>query len=322
MKIPFQKSLFILFLLVLGIAGDIVAQQLVIDNFNNISGISKSIRFESDLEINNKGGHLQGIQYLKAKGKEYALISGSSGTYSYYSVVKLGSKNEVILVNKLMDKPFKHSGGFQIFENYMAIGIEDNSKKDKSKVCIYDITNPGNITVKPISIIEREGKPMRSTAGCVGIAKYKNKALVVVGDWDTKHLDFYNTDFDTLGKSEFEKVATIKTQKTSRKGWVDKKWESYQNINLFVFNDNELYLIGLGQNGKDENIADLFRLEEDNSGNFSLIKLASKTFQCNNESSFKAGAGVYLNEKGKFQIYSCSYHINHISYLNYFDNIK
>jgi hypothetical protein len=322
MNIPFQKSLLISFLLALGIADNSFAQQSAIDNFNNISGISKSIRFESDLEINNKGGHLQGIQYLKAKGKEYALISGSSDLDAYYTVVKLGSINKVISVNNLMKKPFKHSGGFQIFQNFMAVGIEDNSKKDVSKVCIYDVSNPEKPSAKPIAVIDRKGEPLRSTAGCVGICNYKNKALIAVGDWDTKHLDFYTCDFKKIGKVNFNKIGTIDTEKTTRKGWIDKKWESYQNINLFVFNDNELYLIGLGQNAKNEDIADLFRLKEESSGGFSLIKLASKTFHCKNESSFKAGAGVYLNENGKFQIYSCSYHINNVSYLNYFENLN
>jgi len=319
---PFRKTILVSFLFLLGIAGNIFAQQSVLDNFNSISSNSKSIQFENNLEINNKGGHLQGIQYFKTKGNEYAFISGSSDLHAYYTVVKLGSTNKIISVNELMKKPFKHSGGIQIFENFMVVGIEDNSKKDVSKVCIYDISNPENPSVKPISVIERKGKPMRSTAGCVGLTKYKNKALVVVGDWDTKHLDFYQTDFNQLGKSEFKKVATIKTQKTSRKGWIDKNWESYQNINLFIFNENQLFLIGLGQNKKGENIADLFQIKEENSSEFQLVKLATKIFQCSNESNFKAGAGVYLNENKKFEIYSCSYHINDISYLNHFNNTE
>ncbi len=108
MNLPFQKRILISFLFILGIAGNIYAQQAVVDNFNNISSNSKSIRFENELEINNKGGHLQGIQYLKAKDSEYALISGSSNLHAYYTIVKLGSINRVISMNKLMKKPFKH----------------------------------------------------------------------------------------------------------------------------------------------------------------------------------------------------------------------
>jgi hypothetical protein len=322
MKRHFQKIFFICFLLIFGFTGKIYSQESVINNFKNINSEALTIRYTNKIEINNRGGHIQGIQYIELQGEEYVFLSGSSDTYAYYAVTKLGSTNKVISVNNLMKKPFKHSGGFQIFQNFMAVGIEDNSKKDVSKVCIYDVSNPEKPSTKPIAVIDRKGEPLRSTAGCVGICNYKNKALIAVGDWDTKHLDFYTCDFKKIGKVNFNKIGTIDTEKTTRKGWIDKKWESYQNINLFVFNDNELYLIGLGQNAKNEDIADLFRLKEESSGGFSLIKLASKTFHCKNESSFKAGAGVYLKENGKFQIYACSYHITKTTYLNYFENLN
>lgn len=322
MKGHFPKIFFICFLLIFGFAGKIYSQKSVINNFKNINSEPQTIRYTNNLEINNRGGHIQGVQYIKLKGEEYAFLSGSSDTYAYYSVIKLGSTNEVISVSNLMKKPFKHSGGFQIFQNFMALGIEDNSKKDISKVCIYDISNPEEPTTEPISVIERKGESLRSTAGCVGITKYKSKALIAVGDWDTKHLDFYSCDYKKLGKVNFEKIGTIELKNASRKDWIDKKWESYQNINLFVFNDNELYLIGLGQNKKGESIADLFQLKESISENFELTKMASKTFNCKKESNFKAAAGVVLDEKGKFQIYSSGYNIQDVSYLNFFDNMK
>lgn len=316
----FNKILFPLFCLTLCIYIKSNAQDSVIDNFKNINSQPQLINFENKLKVDNSGGHIQGVQYLKLHGDEYVFLSGSSDLDAYYAVVELGTKSEVIAVNKLMKKPFKHAGGFQIFKNLMAVGIEDNSKKDISKVCIYDISKPENPTSKPISVIEREGEALRSTAGCVGITKYKNKVLIAVGDWDTKHLDFYTCDYKKIGETNFEKVGAIDTENASREGWIDKNWESYQNINLFVFNDEELFLIGLGHNKKAENIADLFQLEETNSGNFELTKLATKTFYCKKESNFKAGAGVVLNANGMFEVYSSTYNIERTSYLNYFKN--
>lgn len=70
----------------------------------------------------------------------------------------------------------------------MAIEIEDNHLKDKSKMHIYEINNPHS---EPLQIIQRTGKAKRVTAGCVGIIEIENHILVVVGNWDTKHLDFY-----------------------------------------------------------------------------------------------------------------------------------
>jgi len=146
------------------------------------------ISYSNNKEVNNRGGHLQGIQLISGPSSDYAILSGSSDSYAYYMVVKLGEENQVISVNRLMDKPFKHAGGIQIFENYLAVGIEDNDKKNRSKVCIYDISDPESSSAKPIATIEREGMPRRSTAGCVGITSYKNKILIAVGDWDTKNM--------------------------------------------------------------------------------------------------------------------------------------
>jgi hypothetical protein len=70
---------------------------------------------KNKLEVNNHGGHLQGVQLLVKNGVEYAIISGSSDTHAYYSVAKLDGYNEVQSVNILMHKPFKHAGGIQIY---------------------------------------------------------------------------------------------------------------------------------------------------------------------------------------------------------------
>ena len=64
----------------------------------------------------------------------------------------------------------------------MVVGIEDNAAKDRSKVCIYQITDPEKPPVEPLSYVERTGEPFRSTAGCVSLAAIGDRFLVVVGD--------------------------------------------------------------------------------------------------------------------------------------------
>ncbi len=319
-KAEIKLALSILFTLIIATCfGQATNDEIIVSKFKSISNNPTVIEFTNTKKINNIGGHLQGIQLFYNGKSKYAFLSGSSSSYAYFSVVKLGDKIQVISVNDLMNKPFKHAGGFQIYQNYLAVGIEDNQKKDKSKVCIYDISNPENPSVEPIAIIKREGKPKRSTAGCVGIAKYNDKALLAVGDWDTKNIDFYACKFNEIEKGGFEKIQSINTDKILKEGWVDNNWHSYQNINLINFN-NDLYLIGLGQNNAQEDIADIYRLNEKSPGNFNLIKLATKTFICKSESSFKAGAGVIWSETGEMQIISCGYNIENISHLNYFNN--
>lgn len=287
--------------------------------FNRLNENPKLVQVENNVPINNNGGHLQGIQFFEKDEQKYVFMSGSSDSCSYLVRVKLGEKNEVVSVIDLMEKPFKHAGGFQIFENYLAVGIEDNEKKDKSKVCIYDVLTPENFKIQPLAIINRNGESKRSTAGCVGITSFQDKILVLVGDWDTQHLDFYLSTSGNLKNAGFNLISTINTNNISKNGWSDKNWWPYQNINIFKGNkENEWFLIGLGQNKKGDNLADLFLCEADSMGSFSLQKIQSKTFHTSNNCSFKAAAGAgFANHKLK--IISCEYNLKTNSYFNLFE---
>ena len=285
-------------------------------DFNAIRSKPVEISFSNQLRVNNKGGHLQGIQRFENKNGEYFFLSGSSENESYCAVIKTTPEKKVIQITNFFEKPFKHAGGFQIFENYMAVGIEDNDKKDKSKVCIYDISNPEEMLGKPKLIIDRAGEPLRNTAGCVGITFYNNKYLIAVGDWDTKHIDFYASNFSNNTENIPEKISSIDIEKVSKVGWINNEWNSYQNINLFNINNN-LYLIGLGQNAKSENIADLFEVTKETSGNFRLKKVAAKTFKCTGNCNFKAGAGIEFKE-GEILLFACPYNIGKTSFINAF----
>jgi hypothetical protein len=302
--------------------GQVFSGKSLIYEFENLDSKPEIISFSNTLEINNSGGHLQGIQAIENNTGNYFVLTGSSDSYSYYAVVKKGDRNDVISVNKLMNKPFKHAGGFQIFQNYLAVGIEDNDAKDKSKVCIYDISNPEKPSGKPVSVIERTGEPKRSTAGCVGITKHKDQILLAVGDWDTKNIDFYSCKSGEFPKGHFELFNSINNESISKKNWIDKNWLPYQNINLISTVENELYLIGLGQNNKNENVADLYQLKDDDEGKFSIKKTASKTFNCENDVSFKAGAGAVIDNNGRLGIIACGYNAEEVSYLNYFSAKK
>jgi hypothetical protein len=156
--------------------------------FQKIDNEPKIIQCRNELEVNNVGGHLQGIQWLVKNDVEFSIISGSSSTDAYYAVVKLDHYNEVMSLNILMHKPFKHAGGIQLSEDL----------------------------------------------------------LVVAGDWDTKHLDFYRCDQPRLTKNinPFDKVYTIDTEIIGKTGWLDKEWHAYQNINLLKDDDGELYWFG------------------------------------------------------------------------------
>jgi hypothetical protein len=110
--------------------------------FMDINAEPQLILCRNDLETELQGGHLQGVQLLEKNGSTYAIISGTSAIFAFHSVVEPGTYNQVLSVNMLMHKPFKHAGGIQIFHDLMVVGIENNDLKDRSKVCIYEIRNP------------------------------------------------------------------------------------------------------------------------------------------------------------------------------------
>ena len=206
-KLTNKKNIYLLFALML-LPISAIAQNSntlafkIINLVDKLDSIPVSISFMNSLVVNNNGGHLQGIQYYQYNQNDYYFMSGSSDSYSYYSVVKMGEENSVISINKILDKPFKHAGGFQISNNLMAIGVEDNSERDKSKVFIYRIDNPENLPMEPLEIVDRFGTIERATAGCVGIIEIRDNILMVVGDWNTEHLDFYKIKKEKIGPFE------------------------------------------------------------------------------------------------------------------------
>ncbi len=298
-----------------------VTEDEIINLIDRIDSQPILIPFKNTLQLNNNGGHIQGIQFVKNQQKKYYFLSGSSNSYSYYAVVKIGDENLVITINKMLDKPFKHAGGFQIYENLMAIGIEDNSLKDKSKVFIYKIENPEDLAQSPIKIINRSGDTERATAGCVGIIEMGDYTLVVVGDWDTRNLDFYRIESDKLSdsKERFDLVFSIDMEKEDKSKWIDKSWLPYQNINFIKDSSNKLYLFGMATNNQRENVIDLFRIETHEYTNFKIEKIHSRKFIYNEVSKFNWGAGIYLSDDNQLKIFSTGAHIEEKSKFNIYE---
>lgn len=299
---------------------DMTTSDLIISSLERLKEAPEPIIFQNNKQINNQGGHLQGIQYINYEQNDYYVLSGSSEDYSYYSVVKTGKDNLVISINKIMEKPFKHAGGFQIFKNLMAIGVEDNDAKNRSKVFIFNFDNPQKPQEEPLAIIDRIGASNRATAGCVGITILSGKVLVVVGDWDTEHLDFYVIDYDKLGQGgEMLKLEySIDTRKMDKTGWIDEKWLAYQNINFIQDDFHNLYLAGMTSDENDDDILDLYRVETINLSSFKLLKIYSRKFKQNEFTKFRWGAGMCVMDDQQIILVSCGEHIEENSVLNKF----
>ncbi|NBC04038.1 MAG: hypothetical protein GVY20_10075 [Bacteroidetes bacterium] len=292
-------------------------ESLFKEQFDNLDTVPKSIAFTNEEPVNNEGGHLQGVQSYSRSGQDYAIVTGSSSTYSYYGVVRMNEHPQVISIVKILEKPFKHAGGFQIFEDYLAVGIEDNEERTRSKVYLFHLENPENPPKKPIAVTNREGAYERATAGAVGLTKVEDKYLLVVGDWDSRHLDFYVGEIndETNHPAHFRKVHTITTSQADKTNWSDLTFHSYQNLNLISTNNKELFLVGMGYDENQQNVADLFKLSTNQFKTFTIRKIASKTFESKNGANFRSGAGISFNNN-RLEIISSSDHILEKSFLN------
>lgn len=273
-----------------------------------------------------KNGHLQGAQILDKNGKRYIIVTGSSDV-SYSIVVKLDKEkgNKTISMNHLMHNPFTHAGGIQLLGHYMGVGIEDNQQKDKSKVQIYDISNPENPIENPVFELFRSGEYKRSTAGSIALIEWQQHIIMLVVDWDGKNLDFYTCPVKAwnLSNIEFKLWKSVKTATLDKGGWIDDEWRTYQNINLLCDKNNQLYALGLDGFDSERNtsVADLYKL---NLGNIkddipvSMIKVSRKEFLCSATVSFSLGAGVHIIDKNSFGIIATCSVIEDTSYFNYF----
>ena len=219
------------------------------------------------------------------------MLSGSTSSVSYYATV---TEDEVVRVDTLLHLPYKHAGGFQINDGLLAIGVEDNEAKSASQVLVYDFSEPSDPPSQPLLVVQREVKVKRATAGCVAISDYDEHFILLVGDWDIRHLDLYQISANQVNdtKLSFTLTQSITLEEHSRRGWIDTAWWSYQNINLFKVEDS-LCLVGLGINDQKENVADIFTVSLE--PELKLTKIASRTFPTKHQTSFLWGAGVDWN---------------------------
>ena len=212
--------------------------------------------FENTKPANNEGGHIQGIQWQSVDDDQFYWLSGSSSSYAYLAIASIsGTRGTVDTVLRLAELPLKHAGGFQISEHYLAVGIEDNEERNYSEVRIYDVSDPESTSTTPLETIIRTGEYQRKTAGCVAMIRRQDHWLLMVGDWDTKHLDVYLSHSLKIADG-FSLRQEISTDSIIPGDGVT--WLPYQNINLFE-TENGLHLAGMARDG-DQNILDIYNI--------------------------------------------------------------
>ncbi len=261
-----------------------------------------------------EGGHLQGIQAVN----ETFLLSGSSDDFAYLIAVQPAEPHAA--VTRLLPSPFRHAGGFQILDQrFAAVGIEDNVRKDRSKIWIIDLANRARIKGKaepsngkpfrPLIEIERQGEIERATAGAVALARVNDRHLLIVGTWDSATLDVYQSRALDLTDPtcQFEPRGTWSAAEADRDDWIDPVYGSYQNVNLIPEANEKLFLAAFCHDRGDDRL-DLFEwiTAKDIPMAQRLRKIRSWSFQCV-RTTFQAGAGLRVQDDGSVSILACGH---------------
>jgi hypothetical protein len=235
------------------------------------------------------GGHLQGIQLHD--GRLY--VSGSSTNTAYLAVfARSGNDFKFIGIKKLGSDPLNHAGGFQLAENWLAIGIEDPQGKRHSVIQLIDVSSAETLNNPPVFSLDRKGEYKLSTAGAVGILKRQDHFLLAVGTWDCTTIDFYRSNhLDPYAADfAFERWTTWDSRSAIRKDWSDRDLVSYQNIQL-TEDSAGVFLAGFGRAGNGADKADVFRLRPDTDQYLLMQKVGSYTVQCAGDVTFRNGSG-------------------------------
>jgi len=272
----------------------------------NLQKSPERLSISNEIGHNYQGGHIQGVQVFHEAAEDFLFLSASANDQSYYAIASLQQK-KVLSINTFLDDPFRHAGGFQIAGNLLAVGIEDNRKKDRSKVMIYQIIDPRKPELRLLKTIERAGEYKRYTAGCVAITEQAGTVWVAVGNWDTKDIDYYSIPKTQLNDPtvDFKLAGSISTDAFNRDDWIEKSWFSYQNINFFHTKEGQLYLIGTTQDRvRSLEIMDVFSMNIDGGRPQIIRKVAHRTFRAQTGTTLRWGGGIYQDDQGKIKVYA------------------
>ena len=256
--------------------------------FEALSSEPEIIFISNEITVPSDGGHFQGVQVIEKNGTEKLLISGSSLTKAYILQADLATQKTDKLIY-LMKEPYRHAGGIQVSEQYLAVGIEDNFNKTSSKVCLYNYRDANLSMAQPNVTIDRAGEAKRQTAGSTGLLAIDNDYLMVVSNWDSRNWDFYCIDPENSEQKMLESFAA------------PDDWASYQSINL-IMDEESIYAIGFH---KKELVgyADLILVSKLETFEPIMEKVLTKTFNCKNEVDFGSAAGLQVDTEGNLHIW-------------------
>ena len=266
--------------------------QPLTDAAETLSIQSRSFHLSVPEQPDLKGGHLQGVQLFNGT----LLVSGSSEQFGYLCVFQqMGNTFHYLGLKPLAQFPLNHAGGFQLAENWLAIGLEDPRSKRRSVVQLIDVSSFKTISAPPAYSLQREGDAKMSTAGAVALLKRKDHFLLAVGTWDCTTIDLYRSNgTDPYAEGfDFQLWTHWDSREAIRKDWTTKEFGSYQNLQLSE-DSTGIYLTGFGRAKNGTDMADVFLLHTELNAYRLVQKTGSYTVQCKGEVSFRNGAGFAI----------------------------
>ena len=258
-----------------------------------------------------QGGHLQGVQAWRspADGRWRVALSRSSNTLGQVYVAEFGEKlagrgrvaRVIDFPSDGRKPPLRHAGGFQVADEILAIGLEDNQDRLRSEIQFWDLRDPARPRQLAHLTVRREGdRPGDMTAGAVGLLVRESDALLCVANWDAAALDFYQSNARPLRDAayRFTHVGRWKASGTDRQAWQpDGIWRSYQSVHLLSRKPGKLQLLGFAGDGMKNSFLDVFTVEIGD-GRVDLTKTATlqhrfpdQCFSWAGGAVFKAGSG-------------------------------
>lgn len=127
------------------------------------------------------GGHWQGVQmrHDPERDRHFAFLSHDSATTAYIYVVEFAASltepGRIIHRHEFpsdgKSPPLRHSGGIQLIDDVLLVGIEDNQQKTRSEVQFWDVSQPNKFRQLTHLTVQRTGPPKAQTAGAVGLVR-------------------------------------------------------------------------------------------------------------------------------------------------------
>jgi|GEM_PF-2032035 len=313
------------------------------DGYSLAAHASRDIDLKLGLPPKAKTSHFQGIQRLRSG--PYFAASGSSFTYSHLFIVKLASRpsdgcfrsnrltvnlppqTDKVVWSKNLSDVYWHAGGLQAFGDYLVVGIEDTVTA-KSRVLFFNVQKP-ETPVQLDYVLDRPDEPA-GAVGIVDVGVLDGKFLLVVGRTDSAILDFYVSNTTDLNDPDFRFDLWDTWYKSEVKTELKDKTDfyKYQNLNLLRDADGKIFMVGLSRTtytpdptgmGAGRDFADLFRIDlngtdkpndPDKDKWVSMTMVGYKQLVCQDECNFNAGAGVYLDPRGRMMIYGIEHFRN------------